>query len=183
LRNFELNLREQLSETFTILGGFRYVSFLDSQGVHFGNTALGFSEDISTGATNRLFGFQIGGQAALLKSDCWQLDGWLKAGIYGNSAIQGTDVAAAGIPQQAVSFRAVSSRTAFVGDLGVRGTRQFNKYFSAFAGYRLMFLDGVALAGKQYPGVIQSLHGGAPTIAVGNSVLFQGLEVGLTLVY
>lgn len=183
IRNMEFNLREKVSDRITLIGGVRFVEYLDSLGVHYGNETFGFSEDVVINTANRLYGVQIGAQGTLWEGDCWQLDSWLKVGGYGNSAANNSGITSAGIPPQARTIRADDGHGAFVLDFGVRGSRQFNKYISAFVGYRLMFLDGLALAANQYPGVVGTIAGAPQSITMGNSVLFQGIEAGLTFTF
>lgn len=178
IRNMEFNLREEVYEGVTLLGGFRYVEFLDAQGVHYQNGPFGASEVITTNVANRLYGVQIGAQVDFWNSEKWELGAWAKVGIYGNAASNSTGIIST-IPGNAANIRAQDGKTAFAGDLGVRGTRRFGEHVSVFVGYRLMYLDGIALAGGQYPGTLNYLNTSVPSIKLGNSMLFQGIEAGL----
>lgn len=178
IRNMEFNLREEIYDGVTLIGGFRYVELLDGQGIHYRNKPFGSSQVVVTDVANRMYGFQIGTQIDLWKSPSWELSTWGKVGIYGNAADNSTGIYST-IPGNAANIRAQDGKTAFVGDLAVRGTRRLGKYSSVFIGYRLMFLDGVALAANQYPGTLTYLKTAIPDIKMGNSMLFQGIEAGL----
>jgi hypothetical protein len=184
VRSMEYNLREKLTDWFTVLGGFRFVDLLDSQGVHYGNFNTGASQDLIINVTNRLYGVQAGAQASYLTGDeAWKLDGWLKAGVYGNAADNSAGITSTGIPSQAATIRAQDGKTSFVGELGIRGARNFTRHASVFIGYRLLYLDGVAMAANQYGGIVGVLNGAPPSIAVSNSILFHGIEAGLSIAF
>lgn len=179
IRNMEFNLREEVYDNFTLIGGFRYIEFLDSQGIHYQNQTTLASEVISTNVANRLYGVQIGGQFDFLKTESWEVSGWAKVGIYGNGASNSTGIFST-VPGDAQNIRAQDGKTAFAGDMGLRGSYHFGKHISIFCGYRLMYLDGIAKAANQYTGTVNYLETGIPSIQMRNSILFQGLEGGLT---
>lgn len=178
VRNMEFNLREKVYDGVTILGGFRYIDLNDNQGVHYQNKPFGASEVIVTDVANRLYGFQIGTQLDLWTTETFELSTWGKVGVYGNAASNSTGIFST-IPANAQNIRAQDGKTAFAGEFGVRATRHFGEYASVFVGYRLLYLDGIALAGGQYAGTLKYLDNGVPTIRMGDSMLFQGIEAGL----
>ncbi|MSR56932.1 MAG: hypothetical protein EXS05_04590 [Planctomycetaceae bacterium] len=180
LRNMEFNLREQVSETFTLLAGFRYLEFLDHVGAHYQNFPLGFSEDLTVETGNRLYGVQIGVQATLWKTETWQFDALIKTGMYGNLANNSSGIFSSGIPSQAANIRALGSHSAFFGDLSLRASRRFGDNVSLFVGYRLMYLDGIALSADQYDIVAAFKTGDVPNIDISGSLLLQGIEAGVT---
>jgi hypothetical protein len=178
IRNMEFNLREEVIDNVTLLGGFRYLEFLDSQGIHYQNEITGASQVLTTRIANRMYGVQIGAQVDFVKTEDWELSGWAKAGIYGNAADNSTGIIST-IPANAANIRARDGKAAFGGDMALRGTRRFGEHFSVFVGYRLMYLDGIALAANQYPGTLAYLNTGIPSIKLENSMFFQGIEAGL----
>ncbi|HTI51475.1 MAG TPA: BBP7 family outer membrane beta-barrel protein [Planctomycetaceae bacterium] len=183
LRNYEFNLRRQVHEFFTLLAGFRYVELNDGLGYSYSQSSTEFTENAQIQGMNRLYGFQIGGQGMMWRSECWWVDAWLKGGIYGNAASQSTDVLVSGFSVPSGSIRASASHAAFVGDLGLRLTRRFGEHTMAFVGYRLMFLGGVALAANQYDNVVGFFNGGGQRVTTDGSLWLQGIEVGITFSY
>ncbi|MGQ0635000.1 MAG: BBP7 family outer membrane beta-barrel protein [Planctomycetaceae bacterium] len=179
LRNMEFNLREEVYNGVTFLAGFRYVEFNDTQRVNFQSAPFGVSELFINETTNRLYGFQIGTQLDIWKTECWELLAWGKVGVYGNAADNNSGVLST-IPADNVNIRDNQGKTAFVGDLAVRGTRRFGEHAAVFLGYRLMYLDGIALAANQYQGTLNFFNTGIPSIQMGSSMLFQGIEAGLS---
>lgn len=69
-----------------------------------------------------------------------------KAGIYSNAAAQDSSVST-GIATLNASGR--STRTAFVGEIGTNGSWCVTDHLSLRGGYRLLWIDGVALASDQ----------------------------------
>lgn len=183
LRNMEFNLREQVSDTFTLLAGFRYLEFLDHLGAHYQNFPLGFSEDLTVETGNRMYGVQIGVLAALWKSENWQFDALLKTGMYGNLANNSSGIFSSGIPSQAANIRALDSKSTFVGDLSLRISRRFGDNVALFVGYRLMYFDGIALSADQYDIVAAFKTGDVPSIDIGGSLLLQGIEAGVSFMF
>lgn len=182
IRNMEFNLREEVYDGVIVLAGFRYLEFLDAQGVHYQNRPFGASEVISTNVANRMYGFQIGTQLDIYKSENWELSTWGKVGIYSNAADNSTGIVST-VPGNAANIRAQDGKTAFATDLAIRGTRKFGDHVGVFIGYRLMYLDGIALAANQYPGTLNYLSTAVPSIKLGNSMLFQGIEAGMSFAF
>lgn len=182
IRNMEFNLRDEVYNGVTFLAGFRYLEFLDAQRVHYQNLPTGTEQFNVIDVSNRLYGFQIGTQLDFFKSADWELSAFGKVGIYGNSADNNSGIFSS-IPGDSANIRAQVGKTAFVGDLGVRGTRRFGEHFAMFVGYRLLYLDGIALAANQIPGNVAFLSTGLPTIKTGDSMLFQGVEGGLSFTF
>ncbi|MBL9124827.1 MAG: hypothetical protein JNG90_14410 [Planctomycetaceae bacterium] len=183
-RNYEFNLRRVLSDDFTILAGFRYIELNDGFQLYYDASSSGITEDAWVRAFNRLYGFQIGAQGALFRRGPWQLDGWVKSGVFGNSAGNNTDVLLHGANVVLPSIRARKSDAAYVGDLGLRATRQLGEHLQLYGGYRLMFVDGVALGANQYDNISTFYSGtGAAAMVTNGSQLYHGAELGLILAY
>lgn len=184
LHNFEFNLRYRATDRLTWLGGFRYLELEDYFGLHFAEGAVnGISQDAMVEQRNRLYGFQLGAQAVLWRAGAWEIDGWVKAGIFGNAARSSADVAFTGAPITLPPLRASESSGAFVGDLGLRATRQFGQHLQLYGGYRVMMLNGVALATSQVPNVTEFFAGGPATVETNGTPFYHGAELGLVLSY
>lgn len=183
-KNYEFNLRRRLTDDFTVLAGFRYIELNDAFHIHYDASSAGITEDGTVGAFNRLYGFQIGSQGTFLRYGGWQLDGWVKSGIFGNSAGNSTQVVLNGVGVTLPPFEARKSDASFVGDLGLRASRQLGNHIQLYGGYRIMFVDGVALGANQYNNVSTFFSGAGPVSMVTNgSQFYHGAELGLIFSY
>jgi hypothetical protein len=109
---------------------------------------------------NRLIGFQLGGGFNWNMTNCFQLYGLAKAGIYNNSINQlqefrgenGYGVFNAG-DWAGDQFRISNStnKLAMIGQIDLGARYQFNCHFSVKAGYRVLGVGGVALWEQQIP--------------------------------
>ena len=146
LHSCELNGRHEFCQRrLAVLAGFRYTELDEGWGFTLVGATPPFRLEANT--RNRLYGFQLGGQAALLdRGGPLSVDAYAKAGIYGNRAAQdsfyATDVAT-------LSAHGARTSTAFLGELGLAGTYRITERFSVRGGYRLLWIDGVALAPAQ----------------------------------
>ena len=145
LHNVEINGLRQLNDRLSLLAGFRYAELDEHAAANLVNSAVPFNYDSTT--RNRLFGFQLGGQATLW-NQCgpFTLDAVGKAGIFSNSAAQ-NGAFSTGLVTLPATGR--DDRTAFIGEVGVTGTYQLTDHLAVRGGYRLLWIDGVALASDQ----------------------------------
>ena len=145
LHNAEINGRRQLNDWLSLLAGFRYAELDERATASLVNSAVPFDYESTT--RNRLFGFQLGGQATLW-DHCgpFRLDAVGKAGIFGNYAAQDSAVSTGLIMLPATGR---DDHTAFIGEVGVMGTYQLTDQLALRGGYRLLWIDGVALASDQ----------------------------------
>lgn len=180
LHNFEFNLRQSYSSRLTLLGGFRYLELNDAFNIHY-DGGVGLTQNAAVRGLNRLYGGQFGAEAVLWKQDGWALDGWIKGGLYGNAAHSRVDMDFNGVPLG--ELRAGRSDFAFVGDLGLRATRQWNDHIQFYAGYRVMLIDGVALAANQYDSIVNYFNGGGQTMTTDGTPFYHGAELGLSVAY
>jgi hypothetical protein len=193
LYNGELNVRRPIGDWLTLLAGFRWVELDDSyesQGVRSDETS--FTHTIR--AINHMYGFQVGADVSLFRrsngsyqfgqsmvicdqSSPFQIDGFVKAGLFYNAASQNSDFSN---PDSSGEFaaHAEGSHAAFLGDAGVIATYQFNKHFALRGGYQIMFVDSVALAARQISST-DLLAAQSATIETAGSVLYHGANAGL----
>lgn len=171
--SFEINGRHEFcQQRLAVLAGFRYVEVDENWGFTLVDTAPLYELEAST--RNRLYGFQLGGQAAL-----WDRGGRLsvnavgKAGIYGNRAAQDTLFVTA-------EASATDARTAaaFLGELELVGKYRITERLSLLGGYRLMWIDGLALAPEQ----LAASDGFGGGIDTSGEAFFHGALVGLQYV-
>jgi hypothetical protein len=102
----------------------------------------------NTGATNNLYGVQIGVDGKILELGRFSLDGLIKIGLFDNNAEQST-----GVSLQKVVYpsAATTNHAAFASEASLELKYQLIKGLALKAGYEALWLDGLALA----PGQIQ----------------------------
>lgn len=121
--------------------GFRYLRLNEQFNFHFAPPVpppLAFTQ-----TRNDLYGWQIGVDACVPKQ--WEspisVSAFTKAGIFGaETRMQ--------YLEGGFDFRDSSRRVAFVGELGVKAHANIS-FISLDAGYQVLFINGVALAGDQ----------------------------------
>ncbi|MHB8972478.1 MAG: BBP7 family outer membrane beta-barrel protein [Pirellulaceae bacterium] len=150
LYNTEINGRHRVGSNgwLTTIAGFRWIEISEQFGTVFetGGSATSFAIDVN----NHLYGFQVGGLANIHNIGPWFFDGWLKAGIYGNSASQSTTEDYTSQPGGGRTYvSAAGSNVAFAGDLGVSVGRRITDQLSIRLGYMALWIEGVALAPEQ----------------------------------
>lgn len=201
LYSAEANIRRELSPRLTALAGFRWLQLNDSlQGKLtpsdrtaptwkttcpfcnlFQITPDGPIGNLppfwSSGATNDLYGVQVGIDANILRFDRLSLGGRLTIGLFGNDTRQSTGVS---IQKVVYPSSAKANGAAFVSEAGLQLKYQVVNGLSLKAGYELLWLVGVALA----PGQIEETHAAPSDVRAlgvnhGSNVLFQGATFGL----
>jgi hypothetical protein len=176
LYNFEVNLRPRVVDGVLLLVGFRTLQLHEqftASRVDPGPESI----DIATRTNNFLYGFQVGLVPYFSGADSpLRLEGTLKAGVYGNHALQGTSS-----PLLAESVSAVQNRASFVGEIGVAVDYRFCQFLAARAGYELLWLYGVALAPDQ--GRSTDLLAPSATVNGSATSFYQGATVSLEFVF
>lgn len=173
LLNTEVNLFGCERGSFRGLLGFRYME-LDEQG-ELGLTGAAVPFSISTTTANRLYGLQTGLNAKLVTLEAFDLDLIGKAGLYGNARSQNS-VATTGFGTLTAAGQ--RSRSAFVGELGLVGTGRITSHLSIRGGYRMLWIDGVALASDQ---LASTDFFNGTGISSSGDVFYQGGFLGLSL--
>jgi hypothetical protein len=145
LHNVELNAQHRFGERLAVLGGFRYAELDEQFGIDLADAPIPFSYDTRT--RNRLWGGQIGADLVLWdRGGPVTVEGVGKAGIYANAAAHDSRYSTGVFAPTAGGQR---TATAFIGELGVTGLCQLTERLSFRGGYRLLWIDGVALATDQ----------------------------------
>jgi hypothetical protein len=171
----EINGQCRLLDRWTFLAGFRYVELDEHFAADWIDAPAPFHYDTAT--RNRLYGFQIGGAGML-----WDRGGPLsieavgKAGVFGNAAAHDS-VYSTGLV--AFPARGIASETAFIGEFGFTGNYRLTDHLSVRGGYRLLWIDGVALATDQ---VAASDFVFARGIDTTGDAFYHGAFVGLQYV-
>jgi len=145
LLNWEINGRYRIAEGLAVLAGFRYLEIDERFEAELPGAAIPFDYEALT--RNRLYGAQIGGDAIL-----WQGCGPLsvqaegRAGVYGNSIAQDSmfSTGVATLPAQGRK-----TFTSLVGEVALTARYTITDRLAIRGGYRLLWVDGVALATDQ----------------------------------
>jgi hypothetical protein len=147
----------------------------------------GLDMDVQT--NNSLTGFQLGGDLWICVVPGLRVGGELKAGIFGNHAIQSTAMAAPsfGLPY---AEEVKSDDVAFVTNLDLMLLYRLNYIWTLRAGYQFLFVDGVALASENFNPTPPSIFAGlppnvirTPTINDNGNVFYHGWMVGLEFMW
>jgi hypothetical protein len=179
LDGFELNLRRPVGcGWLTVLGGFRFVE-LDERG----SAVLRAETDAwrdprqthRVTAINDLYGFQLGADACLFERGCFHVDTLVRAGVYGNQAANSVFIRSTDGPTLAT--RAEDHRTSFLGEFGLTGTCQLIDCMALTAGYRLTWLDEVAVASDQL--AVSDPLAGTATVDTSGSPYYHGVVISL----
>lgn len=165
------------------LGGFRYLNLEEQATMAFTCCKTAptgpLTSDYSTQTSNNLFGGQIGARARR-SWDFWALEGWAKAGVFGN--LEGQSQApiidpsgVATVVRPALSSR--GTEMAFVGDVNATLVYRFTPSWGVRFGYNLLWIDGVALAPNQWDFTTNADAGTA--LVGGGGVFLHGASVGI----
>ncbi len=193
LYNGELNLRQQINNSVTLLAGFRWVELYDSYQAQ-GNTFSDGAFTHSVRAFNHMYGFQLGTDVALFQQNSgysqfgqttviqdqpsrFRINGILKAGIFANTASQESEYSN---PSGLGDFtaQAAGKHPTFLGEAGVVATYQLGTHVALHGGYQVMYVDGVALASRQISST-DLITTQFATIETAGSVLYHGANAGL----
>lgn len=177
LYNTEVNLRRRAScaNWLTMLAGFRWIELGEEFGTVF--ETGGASPNYLIDVNNHLYGFQLGALANFKNCGPWFLDGWLKAGLYGNSADQETEEDFTSAGGEVAYATARDSNVAFASDVGVSVGRHITDRLTARLGYMALWIEGVALAPDQLDNSDPS--SGVASLDNSGSVFYHGGFVGL----
>ncbi len=173
LHNAEINVIRQYRNWLDLMIGFRHVEMDESGTAALVNSPIDYEYRVST--RNRLYGAQMGADVNLICNETFTVDMISKVGIYGNaskhsgaaSTIAGTDP---------VFGR--DDRTSFVGELAFIGGAEVTDCITVRAGYRLLWLDGLALGSEQ---LAASDFNTGTGIDSGGDVFYHGSFVGVEL--
>ncbi len=174
INSTELNLRRNWNSRFTAIAGIRWVEISDVL-----STDIGGAATYDVNVNNHLYGFQIGGQAQLLRRGRFSLDAVGKAGVYNNHADQLTTTT--GVGGAVASLSASGINTAFVGDLGVTAAYAINDRWTLRGGYQAIWVNGIALAPDQLDD--SDIATGAATLDTSGHPIYHGLTLAAELAW
>lgn len=148
LQSAEIGLQQNAAEFLRLGGGLRYVEFNERLRDDVNTAALaplGFNQFVTK---NDLFGLQGTANVSLLEFDGLALNGFGAAGVYYNQAHSSAATQFGGGPAASRTSDS-DGGAAFVGELGLNLKGRLTENLSWTAGYRLLWLEGVALAPDQ----------------------------------
>jgi hypothetical protein len=123
---------------------------------------------------NDLIGGQYGQEFGIPVLGCALLSTRLKAGLFGNSAEQMTQIVDSGVV--VFDSRDTDGELSFVGEINVNFDVRVNKLLTVRGGYNFLWVQGIALAPEQgYP---IALTGTSPLNDNG-SLFYHGFNIGL----
>jgi len=168
---------------FDLLAGFRYVSLEEQAGMTWTCCSTSPTGPLTSSylvqTSNNLFGGQIGTRGRR-SWDRWAVDGWAKAGVFGNveSQSQGAVIDPSGTTSVVRTARGSrATEAAFVGDINASLIYRLTSVWGIRAGYNLVWIEGVALAPDQWDFGTQTNAG--TTLSGGGGVLLSGASLGL----
>jgi hypothetical protein len=171
LHNAEINVSHEYCDWLKLMAGFRAVELDERGNADLVNPAVPFGYDVTT--RNRLYGGQVGARVQLWCRDAFSLTTTGKAGVYGNVS---NHIASSSTGVATVTAAGADDRTAFVGELGFQGAARLTDHLSLRGGYRLLWIDGVALASEQL--AVTDFNQGTGFDGSGD-VFYHGAFVGL----
>lgn len=175
LQNAELNAQYRILERWTLLVGFRYAELDERFAAGLVDADIPFLYETAT--RNRLYGAQLGAAVTLWnRGGPFTVEAVGKAGLFGNAAAQDS---AYDTDAVSVAARDSASRTAFLGEIGLTGDYRLAPRWSLRGGYRLLWIDGVALATDQVAASDFVFHRG---IAPEGDAFYHGAFAGLQYV-
>lgn len=178
---FNLRYRLQSMPRTTLLAGFRTMRLDDEFNARLADPANVLPDELVQSVTrNRLFGFQIGADHVLRNCDSWCLRLKGRAGMYGNAGSQESALISLATPPVIFPASGGSSDLAFHAELGAEAKIRLSNCANLLFGYRVMTLDGLAIATDQL-GAINFLNQAG--YHSNGLVVMQAINVGLEFVY
>lgn len=176
LHNAEFNAHHYIGDRLSVLAGFRYAELDDSLSLSLVNSAIPFTYNTVT--QNRLYGMQLGGRGVLWNCGALTIDAVGKAGLYVNEASQDS-LFSTGVVT--LTSRGQRDPFAFIGEIGLTGTYCLTNRLSLRGGYRLLWIDRVALATDQVAATAFVPPAFAPGRGIDDTgdVFYHGAFVGL----
>jgi hypothetical protein len=167
---------------FTFLAGIRYLRLYDRMTFTSDDTETDTFAVYDLKTANNLFGAQLGlRHGADIGRFHWQVDA--KAGLYGNAATHSQVVVDFPNPDPPFFLREWCPRSrggaAFIGELEFGLSYAITDNWSARAGYRMLWVEGVGLPANQlnFNDVASSEIG----LSIAGGILMHGASVGLEL--
>ncbi len=187
----ELNVRQPCNRCLTFLGGFRWMQMFETyeaSGILAGEETP-FEHRIRSG--NHLYGGQIGAQLDLFGSQgpCqfgnqlivmgqgspFRLSSYVKSGMFYN-AVDQSSVTPIG------EANASSSCATFLGEVGLTGIYQITSHIALRGGYRVLWMENLALAPRQISAT-DLADAGNTSVDTGGALFCHGAHAGFEVVW
>jgi len=126
--------------------------------------------------TNDLVGFQLGADGNVQVAQAWALVGGVRAGIFGNH-IQHRTQLYRGDGLEGFRIETTENDVSMLGEINLALEWAPLNWFSAYLGYRAVFISGVALADEQIPPFLADTKGIADIDSNGDLIV-HGARVG-----
>jgi len=200
LHSTEVNVLHRYNDWLTLIGGFRWIELGEMINGHTSQSnGGGDGEDLSgpplgelvagsggstfyNNVNNHLYGAQIGAEVLIWASDRWcTIDGFAKAGIYGNSADHAAKYVGGTNGTNSWWNHASRDSTSFVGELGITCSVTLLDWLAVRFGYEALWISDVALASNQIPITPTTNHDGA--ITTNDSVFYHGGLLQMVIFY
>jgi hypothetical protein len=154
LHSGELNYCYDEAPRQTWIVGLRYLNIAEEFHADFDFEGFpAFDADHRINTENHLYGLQVGAEADLYtcRMETIALQGFVKAGVYGAESEHETQVTQVNPPPVPILNNGSDSDSdaAFVGELGLNLNFRMSYNAALVVGYRMMLIDGVALAAEQ----------------------------------
>lgn len=165
----------------TLLTGVRMLTLEEQVGAVFRDPLNVLPAELAQSRVrNRLFGLQLGADQVLMHNTNWFIKVVSRIGVYGNSADQNTQLIRQTAPLTIQRTRGSAGEVALHGELGILGKIRLAPWANVVAGYRAIYVDGVAVAADQM--AASSLVTGSG-LDNNSSILMHGANVALELAF
>lgn len=137
-------------------------------------------ELFQTRAANRLVGLQIGIDKVFANQCNWCLKFTGRTGLYKNNGQQQSQLISLATPPVTFPASGSAGDLAFQAEVGISGKFRLSSCANIIAGYRAIYIDGLALASEQLAATNFLTSSGYHN---SSSLLLHGVTAGLELVY
>jgi hypothetical protein len=137
---------------------------------------------VSTRTTNDMWGPQIGGLFKFYIEDCWWIDFEMKGAVLANSASANTAFTADPTPVAPLPA-ATAGVTTYMGDFNLTLTYRWTPHIFGHVGYQAIFLDGLALARRNFDTALADQPVGAAAVEHQGCSAYHGAHAGLEVTW
>ena len=178
LSNFEANLRHELDNGWwTWIAGVRSINQAESLNSTFRDPNQAFADlTYNVATSNQMFGPQVGGQLAFYRSRRVCIDMSSKVGVLWNSS----EHISRGTGAPTFSILKEQSQATYSWDFALTGRYAVSRHWSVFAGYQVLYLNGMALASDQIRQVDPVNQTGS---SFDSGLVYQGGSMGVEFRY
>lgn len=180
LGSMELNARYRRRRV-TLFGGLRHIRLDENLNSTLRDPAGIVPDELIRSSTdNRLYGLQLGMESVVANRDrcCLKVSG--RVGILGNDTDQGTQLISLSSPPVTFTSTGQGGELALLAEGGVSGKIKLTSCANLIAGYRVIYLDGLALATEQLAASNFLTRAG---IHHNGSLLLHAVNVGVEVAY